>query len=264
MFRRTNRRRAERTSGATISMDDRLATWPEAGLRGDLLAMSSNPTSTYTVFWLYKALPSWRSLSNDEQRAARSEFLSTLDEYRSRVTLRGTYSTVGLRADVDLILWTVSLEIDDLQALAAALNRTTLGRHLEMRFNYFGVAAGSQYDPEHSPAFLKGIPPRKYLSVYPFIKTPEWYLLSYEERRELMAVHGQLGRDYPAVLTNTVSSFGLQDQEFIVALEDDDATDLMKMVQVLRGADVRIYTKLDTPIFLGRHKDPAAALADLG
>lgn len=227
--------------------------------------MSSTPAvPTYTVFWLYKALPTWRSLDNDVQRAAKTEFLGTFEEFRSRVTLRGAYSTVGLRADVDLILWTISPEIDDLQALAAALNRTTLGQHLEMRFNYFGVAAGSQYDPEHAPAFLKGIAPRKFLSVYPFIKTPEWYLLSYEERRELMAVHGQLGRDYPTVLTNTVSSFGLQDQEFIVALEEDDAARLMKMVQVLRGADVRIYTKLDTPIFLGRHKDPAAALADLG
>jgi len=227
--------------------------------------MSSTPAATgYTVFWLYKAMPSWRSLDSDQQRAARSEFLSALDEYRGKVTLRGAYSTVGLRADVDLILWTVSSEIDELQALAATLNRTSLGRHLEMRYCYLGVAAGSQYDPEHGPAFLKGTTPRKFLSVYPFIKTSDWYLLPYEQRRELMAVHGQLGRDYPTILTNTVSSFGIQDQEFIVALEDDDPAVLVKMVQALRGAEVRVYTKLDTPIFLGRYKDPAAALADLG
>ena len=178
--------------------------------------------------------------------------------------MRGTYSSVGFRHDVDMIIWVAAEDADKLQYAAAALNRTRVGALLEMREAYIGVAAGSQYDPEHGPAFVKGIPPKGYLSVYPFTKTPEWYLLPFDKRRELMAVHGALGDEFPSILTNTVSSFGLQDQEFIVALEDDDPEQLVKMVQRLRAAEVRIYTKVDTPIFLGRLKDPDRVLADLG
>ena len=221
-------------------------------------------TTAYTVFWLYRAHSDWRTRPEPERCRASEEFLELLEVHGREVTLRGAYSTVGLCAEVDLILWLVSHDLDALQRLGAAMNRTALGAALEMRHAYLGLATASQYDPEHGPAFLKGTPPSKYLSVYPFTKTPEWYLLSYEERRDLMKVHGELGREFPTILTNTVSSFGIADQEFIVALEDDDPGTLVAMVQRLRGADVRLYTKVDTPIFLGRLKDPAAALADLG
>ncbi|HUZ00807.1 MAG TPA: chlorite dismutase family protein [Thermomicrobiaceae bacterium] len=220
--------------------------------------------TAYTVFWLYRAYRDWRTRPEPERCRARQEFVELLEARGRDVTLRGAYSTVGLCAGVDLILWLVSPDLDALQSLAAALNRTELGAALELRHAYFGLAAASQYDPEHGPAFLKGTPPSKYLSVYPFTKTPEWYLLSYEERRDLMKVHGDLGREFPTILTNTVSSFGIADQEFIVALEDDDPATLVAMVQRLRAADVRLYTKVDTPIFLGRLEDPASALADLG
>lgn len=221
-------------------------------------------TTSYTVFWLYKTLPEWRTLTESERARARDEFLGVLEAHSREVRLRGAYSTVGFRPDVDLILWMISDEIDQLQQLAVALGQTALGRSLEMRQAYLGLAAPSQYDPEHGPAFLRGVPPKRFLSLYPFIKTPEWYVLPYEERRKLMAVHGELGREFPTILTNTVSSFGIADQEFIVALEDDDPAELVRMVQRLRGAEVRIYTKVDTPIYLGRLKDPMAALSDLG
>jgi peroxiredoxin len=179
------------------------------------------------------------------------------------MTIRGIYSTIGFRADVDLIVWAVGDDADHIQELAVRLRHTALGSMLDMRHAYIGVASMSQYDPTHGPAFLKGIAPAKYLSVYPFTKTPDWYLLTYEQRRDMMAVHGDLGEEFPSILTNTVSSFGIQDQEFIVALEDDDPGVLVKMVQRLRLAEVRKYTHVDTPIFLGRLKDPVQALIDI-
>jgi len=221
-------------------------------------------STRFTVFWLYKARPEWRTLADAERTEGRDAFLRTLDAHRDTVTLRAAYSTVDFSAAVDLILWTIADDVDALQALAVDLNRTPLGQHLEMRHAYLGLATASQYDPEHGPAFLKGVPPKKYLSVYPFTKTPEWYLLPFEKRRELMLVHGELGREFPTILTNTVSSFGIADQEFVVALEDDDPAQLVAMVQRLRAAEVRIYTKVDTPIFLGRRKEPQEALLDLG
>jgi peroxiredoxin len=220
--------------------------------------------STYTVFWLYKVNPSWRDRSEDDRASGRAEFLSTLESHKQDVSLRAAYSTIGLCADVDLILWTISSSVEALERLAVDLNRTSLGKALEMRYTYLGVAGGSRYDAEHGPAFLKGIPPKRFLSVYPFIKTPEWYLLPFERRREMMAEHGDLGDEFPSILTNTVSSFGIADQEFIVALEDDAVAELVRMVQRLREAEVRIYTKVDTPIFLGLSKAPEEVLRDLG
>ncbi len=219
--------------------------------------------STFTAFWLYKTSNEWRAQPADVRRQGRDEFISVLEQPGDGMSVRGVYSTIGYRGDVDLIIWAVGDDADHIQRLAVRLRHTLLGSMLEMRTAYIGVASMSQYDPTHGPAFLKGIAPAKYLSVYPFTKTPDWYLLSYEQRRDMMAVHGDLGDEFPSILTNTVNSFGIQDQEFIVALEDDDPAVLVKMVQRLRLAEVRKYTQVDTPIFLGRLKDPGEALSDI-
>jgi hydrogen peroxide-dependent heme synthase len=222
---------------------------------------------TYTVFWLYKAQPSWRRKIESwigDSYEAHQDFTSVLGKYGDKVSLRGAYSTVGYRHDVDMILWLVTKDPAALQDLAVDLKRTTLGQSLDMRFNYMGTAGSSQYDKTHGPAFMKGEAPRTYLSVYPFTKTPDWFLLPFEERRDMMKYHGQLGNEFPSILTNTVNSFGIQDQEFVIALEDDDPSVLVKMVQRLREAEVRKYTALDTPIFLGRRKDLIDVLKDLG
>ncbi|MFW6074658.1 MAG: chlorite dismutase family protein, partial [Chloroflexota bacterium] len=141
---------------------------------------------------------------------------------------------------------------------------TALGRKLETRSTLLGIALGSRYTADHAPAFIAGVPPKRYLSVYPFIKTHEWYQLPFEERRKAMAEHGIMGREYPEILTNTTSSFGIADHEFVVALETDDIEDMVKMVEYLRGAASRPYTTVDTPIYLGVLKEPDQALRDLG
>ena len=278
--------------------------------------MSATPSPTYAAFWLLKARPSWRQLEEATRRAARQEYLAAIDARPSGLTLRGAYSLAGYRADADLMLWLHGREFADIQTLAVALRRTTLGAHLDWAYVYTGAATPAQYDPTHSAAFLQGATPKRYLSVYPFIKTPEWYLLTFEERRTLMADHGRLGRQFSVpraeleaaagghvagavvtreaaqidqaaprgslpnpsatvaiprdaatgggVLTNTVHSFGLGDQEFVVAFESDDAFEMVRMVEALRATEVRRYTKLDTPIFLGQRKPAAEVLEDLG
>ncbi len=222
--------------------------------------------ATYTAFWLYKAQPSWRRKIESwigDSHDAHDEFTSVLGKYGDDVSLRGAYSTAGYRHDVDMILWLVSQDPDAIQKLAVDLKRTSIGQSLDMRYNYLGTAGSSQYDRTHGPAFMKGEAPKNFLSVYPFSKIPEWFLLPFEERREMMKFHGELGNEFPTILTNTVNSFGIQDQEFIVALEDDDPAVLVKMVQRLREAEVRKYTLIDTPIFLGRRKDLTDVLKDL-
>jgi chlorite dismutase len=219
------------------------------------------PTATYTAFWLLRRAA--RERLPIGSREAMAEYQDLFQAHRHLVALRGAYRTAGLCAGVDLILWLVVPDLGPLQDLALGLGRTALGRMLEPVQVYLGVAGASQYDPRHGPAFLRGLPPKRYLSVYPFTKTPAWYLLPFEERRALMAEHGKLGEEFSTILTNTVSSFGIADQEFVVALEDDDPATLVKMVQRLRAARVREYTQLDTPIVLGRCAELPEALADL-
>jgi chlorite dismutase len=208
-------------------------------------AAASAPKTAFTAFWL---LETNRGV---EASSVVKQTLSIFAKYEGSVTLRAAYSTAGLSAGVDLILWVVADTADHFRKLATELQKTAFGRVFTFRHIYLGVASMSQYDPDHGPAFLKGIAPKRYLSVYPFVKTPDWYLLPFEERRHLMIEHGKLGNEFPSILTNTVNSFGIADQEFIVALEDDDPATLVKMVQRLRAAEVRKYTAVDTPIFLG-------------
>lgn len=228
-------------------------------------AESAARTDTYTTFSVFQIDRAWRRLPDADRTAARQEFAALLTTAESDgVQTRGVYSTVGLRNDADLILWTVSDTVEAQQRLARAINASVLGAYLTSRSVLLGVALGSRYSSDHAPAFIKGIPPKRFLSMYPFIKSHEWYQVPFEERRKTMAEHGRMGREYPDILTNTVSCFGINDWEFIVAFEGDDVAEMVRMVEYLRPAASRPYTKLDTPIYLGVLKDVEEALLDLG
>ena len=228
-------------------------------------AETSARKDTYTTFSVYQIDPAWRRLPDTDRAAARQEFASLLTSAEADgVQTRGVYSTVGLRHDVDLILWNVSDTVEAQQRLARAINASTLGAYLTSRNVLLGVALGSRYTSDHAPAFIKGIPPKRFLSVYPFIKSHDWYQLPFEQRRQTMAEHGRMGRDYPDILTNTVSCFGINDFEFIVAFEGDDVAEMVRMVEHLRPAASRPYPTLDTPIYLGVLKHVEEALLDLG
>ena len=221
----------------------------------------SEQTSAFSAFWLYKAAAA--HFGTEAERASAVSELSGLFESRAAVaTLRGVYSTAGFTAGVDLIFWLVAEDASAFHDLAIALHQSPSSNGLAIVQSYVGFATASQYDPTHGPAFLRGLSPRRYLSLYPFTKTPNWYLLPFEERRSLMAEHGKMGQEFPSIQTNTVSSFGVADQEFIVALEDDDPSLLIKMIQRLRAAEVRKYTRIDTPVFFGLRKELDDALRD--
>jgi chlorite dismutase len=225
----------------------------------------SESKTIYSTFWIYGVDPAWRRCADADRQLARGELAEVLARAsREGVQLRGAYSTVGLRHDTDLILWVLADDVSAMQRLAVEINRSVLGGYLNNRYTFLGVALGSRYTSDHAPAFVRGVPPKRFLSVYPFIKTHEWYQLPFEERRQTMAEHGRLGREYPEILTNTVSSFGIADHEFVVAFESDDVAEMVRMVEHLRPAASRPYTKLDTPIFLGVLKDLPEVLADLG
>lgn len=184
-------------------------------------------------------------------------------EDRHGVSVRGFYSGEGFRPDADLLMWWVGPSADAHQDLLVRLRRTALGRRLELSHAFLGVVRPPEFSPQHVPAFVRGEDPRRYLCVYPFVRTSDWYLIPAEERKRLLAEHGEMGREFPDVLPNTTSAFGLGDWEWILAFEADELHRIVDCIRRLRDAEARRYTKEDVPFVVGIRKDLAEVLADL-
>ena len=133
-----------------------------------------------------------------------------------------------------------------------------------MAHAFMGLVRPAEFSPDHQPAFLKGEPPRRYACVYPFVRTKDWYLLPKDERASLLREHGEMGREFPDVLANTTSAFGLGDWEWILAFEADDLGRIVDCIRRLRDARARLYTELEVPFVTGLRKDLVDAVRDLG
>lgn len=200
----------------------------------------------------YKLDPAWRRLSADRQAQAKLEFGETVERFHGRLLLR-PYGLVGIRGDCDFMLWQVADDLDALMALQAEVNRTDLGAWLTQPYSYLAMTRKSIYDfpdDEDTPTRLVIRPSEaRYLFVYPFIKTRAWYALPKPERQRMMDDHVRVGRKYPEIRLNTTYSYGLDDQEFVVAFEGDDPGRFLDLVLELRDSEASSYTLRDTPTF---------------
>ncbi len=197
-----------------------------------------------------KLEPSWRRLGADEQFAHKQQFGQRLKDFRARLLLR-TYSTVGTRGESDLMLWQAAEDLETLQALETAIFSTAMGAYLNIAHSFLAMTRKSTYEFPDTPEDQEIVRPAdsKYLFVYPFVKTREWYSLPFEKRHEAMEEHVTIGRKYPGVRINTTFSFGLDDQEFMVAFEGDDPAEFLDLVMDLRSSVSSSYTERDTPTF---------------
>lgn len=224
-------------------------------------------------FAFYRVRPEWRLCSGAERAADREEVAALVREFGERPgMLVRPYSLVGTRGDADFMLWLVSERLDDLHELSARLNRTRIAAYLEAPYSYFAMTKKSMYVDKHEHTGQEGrssrlvISPtgRRYLFVYPFVKTRAWYRLSKEERQRQMSEHIATGHRYPSVKINTTYSFGLDDQEFVVAFESDSVADFLDLVQEMRESEASTHTVRDVPSFTCIAMDIDAVLAALG
>jgi chlorite dismutase len=212
-------------------------------------------TRQYIRYLFYKARPAWRQLSPEARAAARAELLAVLEPFVDRLAVLRAFSTLGTRADADFLLWMVTERLEDFQELQAAVLSTTMGGHLDTPYSYLAMTRRSQYVDRHEHPDQEGrrtrIRPtgRRYLFVYPMVKKRPWYRLSLEERQRAMDEHIRVGHEFPRVKINTSYSFGLDDQEFVVAFETDYPGDFLDLVERLRGGEASAYTERETPIF---------------
>jgi chlorite dismutase len=222
----------------------------------------------FVNFTFYRARPEWRMLDDNQKRDYKAEFVKTVDEFRAQLLIH-SYSTVGLRTNVDFMIWRIGYELDPIQEMTSRLNHTQIAKYLEPSQSFLSMTKRSMYidkdNPDHVEDRLHIVPGKSdYLFVYPFVKTREWYTRTSDQRQEMMDEHIRIGSKYRSVKLHTTYSFGLDDQEFVVAFETDNPADFLDLVQELRETKASSYTLRDTPMFTCRQRSLAECLEALG
>src|SRR3954447_16028668 len=204
------------------------------------------PERQFVKYTFLKVDPAWRRLDEDERARHKREVIAACEDYASERLLRA-FTLVGTRGDADLMLLTQATNLDRIHEFHVVLAQSGLMKWCDVPYSFLALTKESEYSEESRLEVRPG--KGKYLFVYPFVKTREWYLLDPGERYRIMQEHIGVGRQFPSVDLNTSYSFGLDDQEFVVAFETDEPRDFLDLVQRLRTTESSRYTKRDTPTF---------------
>ncbi|PRB44432.1 chlorite dismutase [Arthrobacter sp. MYb23] len=178
------------------------------------------------------------------------------------VTLRGSYDVSAMRSDADIMVWLHGAKPEDLQAAVRSIRRSKLFAGTDIVWSAMGVHREAEFSKSHVPAYARGVEPSTWLCVYPFVRSYEWYILPAEERGAMLREHGLLGREFPQVISNTVSSFALGDWEWILGLEAPELVDLVDLMRHLRDSEARNHVREEIPFYTGRRVS-AAEIAEV-
>ncbi|MFJ5693413.1 hydrogen peroxide-dependent heme synthase [Arthrobacter sp. NPDC093125] len=168
------------------------------------------------------------------------------------VTHRGSYDVSAMRADADVMVWLHGAKPEALQQAIRDIRRSKLFAGTELVWSAMGVHREAEFAKNHTPAFSRNVAPAEWLCVYPFVRSYEWYLLPEDERGKMLRDHGLLGREFPQVISNTVSSFALGDWEWILGLEAPELVDLVDLMRHLRATEARNHVREEIPFYTGR------------
>jgi peroxiredoxin len=222
-------------------------------------AREINDSIRYTMWSVFRLVDRLGDADRAAEGAEVEKLFAELAE--SDVVVRGVYDVAGLRADADLMVWWHAARSEDLQDAYHRFRRTALGRRLQPVWSQMALHRPAEFNKSHVPAFLDGEEPRRHVSVYPFVRSYEWYLLEDADRRRMLADHGMMARDYPDVRANTVASFSLGDYEWILAFEADDLHRIVDLMRHLRGSEARRHVREEVPFYTGA-LTPVADLVD--
>lgn len=175
------------------------------------------------------------------------------------VQLRGLYDVSGLRTDGTVMLWLHGPRLEDLQSTLRALRATELLNGTYLTWSAAGVHRAAEFNRAHVPGFLRGERARNWLTVYPFVRSYDWYLLPEEDRSRMLREHGIKGAAFTSVVANTVAAFALGDYEWLLPMEADEVTDLVDMMRDLRYTEARLHVREEVPFYTGRRITSAEA-----
>ena len=216
------------------------------------------PERTFVKYTFIRVDPTWRRRDPLERAQDKREFAAACNDFAEDHYLRA-YSLVGTRGDCDLMIRSASRMLDPIHELHVLLNQSGLMRFADIPHSYLALTKESLYADEPQP--LEPRPDdRRYLIVYPMWKKREWYRLSDDERMRIMRDHIAVGRRFTGISTNTAYSYGLDDQEFVVAFDADDPAEFLDLVHELRSTESSAWTASETPIFTCLHMSVEHAL----
>jgi chlorite dismutase len=226
----------------------------------------SDAGQTYVQALALALDPAWRRLADEQRHDDGCRLLEAAAAGELQGVRTISYSSIGLEPGVDVLLWRMAPNVDALETSAAALLRSGMGRWLTVTHSLLGRIGPSQYvrRPTDQEQSLFAGERSRYLVVYPFTKSAEWYLLSKETRQGVMNEHMRVGHEYPTVRQALSYSFGLDAQDFVVAYETDDLVAFGDLVRALRGTESRRSTVTDHPILLGVHRPLEEIVSLLG
>jgi chlorite dismutase len=193
-----------------------------------------------------------------DKKLSAAEVVTLIDKYqREGVQLRGAYDISAMRADAGILFWTHASDPKKIQGFIKDFRETSFGQSCELSWSAMGIHRPAEFNKSHVPAFMMGLEPKEWLCVYPFVRSYEWYLLPEEERKAMLKEHGLKGRDFKGIISNTVSSFGLNDYEWILALESNDLHEIVDMMRELRYTEARRHVREEIPFYTGSKFDIA-------
>jgi chlorite dismutase len=229
---------------------------------------SAGEERQFVHFSFYALDPAFRRLPAIDQEAARAELQGVVEEAGERFPIRA-YTMHGIRPDADFMLWKVSERLEDFREVGTAITSTAMGSYLQTPYAYLSMTKRSQYvkgegRSMHKRGQVVWNPDSRYLLIYPMVKTRDWYQLSKPARQGIMNEHIATGHGFPTVKINTTYSFGIDDQEFVVAFETDHVGDFLDLMMALRETEASRYTERDTPIFTCISCTVEEALRSLG
>jgi chlorite dismutase len=215
-------------------------------------ARELNEVVRYTMWSVFRVA---RPLGDADRLPLAAQVGDLVEELATKdVVVRGFYDVAGLRADADLMVWWHGPSADDLQDAYSRFRRTAVGRACEPVWSVAALHRPAEFNKSHVPAFLADEQARGYLCVYPFVRSYDWYVLPEQERRTMLAEHGQMARDYPDVRANTVASFALGDYEWILAFEADELHRIVDLMRHLRASRARLHVRAELPFYTGRRR----------
>ena len=216
----------------------------------------------YFNFSFFKIDPKWRWMADLAKEESAKEVENVIKN--SGIMFR-SYSNLGLRDDADFLFWFAAKTVEEIQIVMEKLYKTVFGKYITPSMTYLSCTRPSLYVQEQKAhGFVTGTEPKKHVIVYPFTKTREWYLLPKEKRQEIMDEHIEVSKKYPQVILNTTYSFGIHDEDFMLAFEVDNIRDFQDLIMDLRETQVSSYVKNDIPMIVCVKKDIVPLISSMG
>ena len=213
-------------------------------------------------FSFFKIDPKWRWMADLAKEESAREVENVIRN--SGIKFR-TYSNLGLRDDTDMLFWFAAKTVTEIQGAVEKLYSTVFGKYIMPSRTYLSCTRPSIYVKDGKQlGFISDVAAKEYVIVYPFTKTREWYLLPKDQRQEIMDEHIMTSNKYPQIILNTTYSFGIHDEDFMLAFEMDNIRDFQDLIMELRETRVSRYVEKDTPMIVCVKKDIVPLIRSLG